>query len=217
MAFFISIYTAFNVLIFRLFDIALIAHIATGVVFWTFFTSVIVESCSFTTAQASTLQNKKANILFLFTRFFLRHVAILLINVIIIIPFILYFINPFSFLVLVGFILSLLFTYFCGFILVFVGALAKDVAYILQLAIQAAFFLTPIIWHPSLTARFENHLLLIVNPIHHLLNIVRGPIIYGGLNIFSVAVLFFTIIGLSFVSLRLYNSGARGLPLKLQI
>jgi lipopolysaccharide transport system permease protein len=50
----------------------------------------------------------------------------------------------------------------------------RDFAQILLNLLQISFYLTPILWHPSLV---NNDFLIYLNPFLHLINVVRDPIL----------------------------------------
>src|SRR5690606_11037417 len=62
----------------------------------------------------------------------------------------------------------------------------RDLTQVVGTMVQVAFFLTPVMWRPEMIGR--NRWAADWNPLHHMLEIVRGPIISGSVSYLSWAV-----------------------------
>ncbi|ACT60886.1 ABC transporter permease [Hirschia baltica] len=96
-----------------------------------------------------------------------------------------------------GFILLILFGFFCGMFLGPITLRFRDVGQTTANFVQFAFFLTPVIWMPS-QGRLDS-IWLLINPFYHLMEVVRQPLlgkyptadnwIYACLTVLGVAIL----------------------------
>ncbi|WP_263217563.1 ABC transporter permease [Pseudomonas atacamensis] len=154
--------------------------LSLGIVLWGFISSNVTEGCvAFTSAEAII---KQLNIpLFVHVlRCFWRNFIVLGHNIVII---------PIAFLI-VGKPLTLTMLLFVpGIILLSINLLwislvlgvlstrFRDITQIIVNATQVIFYLTPIMWAPSLLPSRHAAYLLNSNPVYHLLEITRGPIL----------------------------------------
>lgn len=154
--------------------------LAIGIVVWGFISSVVTEGClAFVSAEAII---KQLNIpLFVHVlRSFWRNVIVLCHNLVIIPIIFLIFgktITPAIFLFIPG--LILLFANLL-WISLFIGILStrfRDITQIIVNATQVVFYLTPIMWSPSLLSHHKAAYLLNLNPVYHLIEIVRAPLL----------------------------------------
>jgi ABC-type polysaccharide/polyol phosphate export permease len=58
------------------------------------------------------------------------------------------------------------------------GARFRDLGPLVQLTFQILFFVTPIIWTPAMLGR-ENSWIATVNPLFHVIEVVRAPLLGG--------------------------------------
>jgi ABC-type polysaccharide/polyol phosphate export permease len=66
------------------------------------------------------------------------------------------------------------FTY--GLVLALIGARYRDISQIIKSLIQVAFFVTPVMWNPSLLPP-KDHLLVVLNPFYAFVELMRAPMI----------------------------------------
>jgi lipopolysaccharide transport system permease protein len=98
---------------------------------------------------------------------------------------------------------------FPGLVLLFVNAFAgglllgmvcarfRDVGQIVASVMQLAFFLTPVLWKPSLLG--DKQVWLPLNPFYVLMEVIRGPLIEGGASpLIWAAALFYTVCAVAF-------------------
>lgn len=71
-------------------------------------------------------------------------------------------------------VLVAMLSYWVGYLLAAICARYRDVGQVVNIAVQFGFFFTPILWRPE-QAPTEAQALLMLNPLHHLLDILRAP------------------------------------------
>jgi lipopolysaccharide transport system permease protein len=88
---------------------------------------------------------------------------------------------PTSSIIILPFTLLLLTVFLCfaSLLLAVIGTRFRDMGPIIQNGLQVAFFMTPILWMPDSLApgRQAIRWLVDLNPFHHLLDIVRKPLL----------------------------------------
>ena len=158
----------------------LLPFLAAGLILWSFISSTLIESTEvFTNAQAIIRQLP----LPLFThvvRLVARSFYIFLHNSIIIICVLLFFkqnIGVVTFLSFLGLALLILNLLWLSLLLGIFCARFRDLTQIVSSVLQIFFYLTPIIWLPSLLPEKTSLMLLETNPFYHLIEIVRAPLL----------------------------------------
>jgi lipopolysaccharide transport system permease protein len=100
---------------------------------------------------------------------------------IVILPLVfLIFLRPPSFslaLFIPGFLLTFAFLFSVAYLLGLITARYRDIQQIVASALIVIFYVTPVIWQPSLIPAGTAHLLLGLNPFYHFLQIIRLPIL----------------------------------------
>jgi lipopolysaccharide transport system permease protein len=81
------------------------------------------------------------------------------------------------FLFVPGFLVSSLFLSFLGYLLALVTTRFRDMQQIITSLMTVLFYVTPVIWQPTLIPAGIAHLLLGLNPFYHFLQIIRLPIL----------------------------------------
>jgi len=76
-----------------------------------------------------------------------------------------------------GFLLTTLFLFASTFVLALVTTRFRDMQQIISSLMVVVFYVTPVIWQPSLIPSGTAHLLLGLNPFYHFLQIIRLPIL----------------------------------------
>lgn len=152
-----------------------------SIIIWTFFSGVMTEGCSTFIQAESLIRGTKLPFSLYAGRTVLRNLIILAHNIVVVAAVFLLFrvsLNPFALLAIPGFLVwlvdgflvCLLFGIFC--------ARFRDVAQIIQSVLQIVFFVTPIMWQPSLVkGQPLVSLVIAINPFEALLHIVRAPIL----------------------------------------
>ena len=84
-----------------------------------------------------------------------------------------------------------------------ISARFRDFQQVLASLTQLLFFLSPVLWIPSQMKGFGGRMMLL-NPVVHMLNVIRGPLLGEGFSRFSVLYLVGTILGGWIITLILY-------------
>jgi len=154
--------------------------LALGIILWTFVASVINEGCIEFVNAESVIKQLPLPWFLHCLRVIWRNLIILAHNMVIVPILFLVFLKPVSpvvFLAIPGLALA---TLSLAWIVLLVGIVCtryRDLAQIVASILQIAFYLTPIIWMPSLLSGRASTLFLDSNPFYHLLEIVRAPIL----------------------------------------
>ncbi len=153
--------------------------LTTGIIAWTFISTVMNESNDcFIEAQSYIRQLNLPFGVYVF-RLLTRNVIVLAHNLIPIIVVLIIFRVEISFFqiaqLIFGLFLVLVTGYGYGMILAIFGARFRDLKPIIGSLIQVAFFVTPIMWQPSmLSDRYK--LAYDLNPFYQLVSLIRGPL-----------------------------------------
>jgi homopolymeric O-antigen transport system permease protein len=152
-----------------------------SIVLWTFLSGMMTEGCNTFIQAEGVIRGMKVPFTLFAARTVLRNVIILAHNIVVVAAVFLLFHVPLDgfallaipgFLVWLadGFLMCLLFGIFC--------TRFRDVPQIIQSILQIFFFVTPIMWQPSLVQGHPAMSLAIdINPFEALLHIVRAPIL----------------------------------------
>jgi lipopolysaccharide transport system permease protein len=184
-----------------------------SIILWAFLSGMMTEGCNTFIQAEGTIRGMKLPFALYAARTVLRNLIILAHNIVVVaIVFLLFHVslNWSAFLAIPGFLLwlvdgflmSLLFGIFC--------TRFRDVPQIIQSVLQIVFFVTPIMWQPSLV---KGHplisVIIAVNPFEALLRIVRAPILGDHIGLLAWANAFF-FSGLLFVGTMLLFARMRG-------
>lgn len=157
----------------------LLPHLAIGIIFWEFISSVLVGSCtSFINNKGVILQIN----LPLYTHLLRAtwNEVIILTHNIVIIPIILiafqHSVGWPLFLLIPGFILLTANLLWMSLTFSIVCTRFRDVTQIVQNILQIFFYLTPIIWDANLMPDRVPRWIIEANPFYHMLEIIRAPI-----------------------------------------
>jgi homopolymeric O-antigen transport system permease protein len=152
-----------------------------SIVFWSFLSGMMIDGCNTFIQAEGVIKGLKLPFSLYAARTVLRNLIILAHNIVVVAAVFLLFQVPIKasallaipgFLVWLvdGFAMCLLFGILC--------TRFRDVPQIIQSILQIVFFITPIIWQPSLVNGHPLlHLLIAVNPFAALLHIVRAPVL----------------------------------------
>ena len=154
--------------------------LAASLILWAFLSSSILDgSMAFVSGEAILRQLPIPQYVHIL-RSIWKNILLLAHNIVILpIVFLVFLKAPTWNLLLVvpGFLLSTLFLYAGTFILAFVTTRFRDMQQIIGSVMTVMFYVTPVIWQPSLIPSGTAHLLLGLNPFYHFLQIMRLPIL----------------------------------------
>lgn len=154
--------------------------LSIGIILWAFITSVISEGClSFIAAEgiikqlpiplfAHVLRMLWRNILIFCHNFVIFPITLLVMG---------RHIDSVALLSVLGFILLLLNLTWISLLLGILCTRYRDISQIIGSVLQVLFYLTPIMWMPSSLPSASSFYLLDLNPVFHLIEIVRAPLL----------------------------------------
>lgn len=154
--------------------------LAAGLILWTFISSVITEGCSgFIAAEAIIKQLPIPLTVHVFRQLW-RNLIILAHNIVIF-PLVMLAVGKapsvHMFLAIPGLLLVLLNLIWLCIFLGIICTRFRDIPQIISSLLQVIFYLTPIMWLPSLLPQRAGTYMLDFNPFFHFLEVVRGPLL----------------------------------------
>lgn len=153
--------------------------LALGIIFWSFISSVITEGCVSFIAAGSIIRQLSMPLFVHIMRVLWRNSLILAHNIIIF-PLVLIVMGErltwLALLSIAGFLLLLANLLWMALILSVLCTRYRDLSPIVKSILRVVFYLTPIIWMPSLVPERAGDYLKL-NPFYHLLDIVRAPLL----------------------------------------
>jgi lipopolysaccharide transport system permease protein len=154
--------------------------LAIGIILWGFVSVVITEGCTGFIAAEGIIKQLPIPLFVHILRLVWRNILIFGHNLIIF-PLVLLVVGkPMSWLALisiVGFLLLLINLVWVALILSIFCARYRDMPQIVASVLQVFFYLTPIMWMPTLLPERASLFLLDLNPFYHLFEIVRAPLL----------------------------------------
>jgi ABC-type polysaccharide/polyol phosphate export permease len=155
-------------------------YLAAGMILWSFISSVVMEGCTGFIAAENIIKQLPIPLFVHILRMIWRNVIILLHNVVILPLVFLAVWRPVGIellLVIPGFFLVLVNMAWVSLLLGVLCARYRDLPQIVGSALQVVFYLTPIMWMPSHLPQRAGAYLLDLNPVYHLLAVVRSPLL----------------------------------------
>ncbi len=154
--------------------------LATGIIFWNFISSSVIEgSSSFIDAQGMIRQLNLPLMLYP-TRVIWRNIVILVHNLLIL-PIAMLLVGKSLtwniFWVIPGFVVLLLNIFWISLLLGVICTRFRDMPQIVNSLLQVLFYLTPVIWMPGALSGKTKMMILEPNPIYHLIELIRAPIL----------------------------------------
>jgi len=154
--------------------------IAIGIILWGFISTVITEGCTGFIVAEGIIKQLPIPLFVHILRMIWRNILILGHNIVIF-PIILIAVGKplylVAFLAIPGFLLLLVNLTWVALILALLCARYRDLAQIVGSVLQVVFYLTPIMWMPKNLPKATGIYLLDLNPVYHLLEIVRAPLL----------------------------------------
>ena len=172
--------------------------LAVSMIIWNFFSTTILESCSCFTEAENIIKQLPVPLFVHVFRAIFRNLIVLFHNFLIIPVIFLVFLKPVGFSALLFFIGILIVALNLCWIATFVAILCtrfRDLPPLFATFLQLVFYITPILWHPNQLSSQLSVYLVKYNPIYHLVEIIRAPLlgeeIYFYSWIVSLSFLFF--------------------------
>ncbi len=176
-------------------------YLAAGMLTWNLISLLIVDGTNTFTEAEQFLRQMKLPYSVFVLRVIMRSLIIFAHNVLVIVP--LYFVlhiqlSSACLMIIPGLILLSLNAFFFGIVLAIIGARYRDLGQLITSLLQVCFFLTPVMWSPTILP-VKYHLLLDFNPFTHFVEILRAPLISTMPSLLSVEV----VIGMTCVGILL--------------
>ena len=157
-----------------------LAFLAAGLILWGFVSTVINEGCMAFIAAEGIIKQLPLPLFVHVLRMIWRNVLILCHNIVIF-PLALLAVGKWPSWTMVvsipGFLLVLINLAWVALLAATLCARYRDLPQIVTSVLQVLFYLTPVMWMPSLMPQRAGGLLLNLNPINHLLELTRGPLL----------------------------------------
>ena len=160
-------------------DIAIyLPYVAMGVITWGFISGTIMDSCAAFVDSSGIIKQIRLPYAMYVLRTLWRNLIIVFHTIVLIIPIGLIFqihVSWVDLLVIPGLILVFVNQVWVGIVLAVLCTRYRDVTQLVATAIQTAVFATPIMWPVS--ALGGAHFIADINPLYHLIEIVRAPLL----------------------------------------
>lgn len=175
--------------------------LAVGMLIWSLISTSIIEGTQiFVSSEHFLKQMKQPYSSFIF-RVVARNLIIFLHNMLIFIPLVyflhiqLHWVSLFS---IVGLLLIVINAVSFGAILAIFGTRFRDITQVINSLIQVVFFLTPIMWSPTILPD-RYHFTVDFNPVAQFIELVRNPLLGTMPSTYTIlSALFVTVVGLIF-------------------
>lgn len=153
--------------------------LATGMLSWSLLSTLICESTiTFMESESFLKQMKQPYSMFIF-RGVLRNFIIFSHNILVLIPIIFIFhlqFSLYSLTLLLGLAIIWINAVTYGTILAILGSRYRDLTQLVNSFVQVVFFITPIIWSPTLLPQ-RYHFIAIYNPFAQFVELIRNPLL----------------------------------------
>lgn len=153
-------------------------YLAVGFIFWGFIIGVLKDATLVFPSYEAIIKQLDLPLCSHLLRAITKNVYILFHNLLIL-PFLYFFVSKglsLNFLYLIpGFVLLIANLFWMSLLISIICARFRDVAQIVASILQVFFYLTPIMWMPSLLKERAESLYIDWNPFYHLLTLVRNP------------------------------------------
>ena len=149
-----------------------------GFIVWGFISTSIGECCNAFQESEAIIKQISAPFSVYILRVIWRNCIVFSHTVIVFVPVAIWAqiaITPVMLLAIPGLVLLCLNGIWVGLVVAILSARFRDVPQIVTNVLQIVFFSTPIIWQPS--ALGSNRLIMDINPVYHVIELIRGPLL----------------------------------------
>ncbi len=178
-------------------------YLASGIICWTFISTLIQESSSALIESITYIKNQSSYVSIFLMRLILRNCIVLFHNLLVFIPIAIYLklgMNWQTFLIIPGLFILCVNAFAWGGIIAILGTRYRDFDQIIKSLIQVAFFTTPVMWLPKLLPT-QYHWIITINPFAQYLALIRNPLLGQSFELSTII----TVGILSFVGLGLFS------------
>jgi len=154
--------------------------LATGIILWGYISTVINEGCVAFVSSDAIIKQLPLPMFLHIMRVIWRNLVIFAHNIVIIPLILLLFFRPLELVALLAIPGLILSTLTLAWVALLSGVLCtryRDLAQIVASVLQITFYLTPIIWMPSMLSGRREFVFLDINPMYHLIEVVRAPLL----------------------------------------
>ena len=154
--------------------------LALGVILWGFLSSVINEGCTAFVSSDAIIKQLPLPLFTHIMRVVWRNAIILAHNIVIVPVIFLLFLKPVGFVALLaipGLFLSTITLAWVAFLASILCTRYRDLSQIVASVLQIAFYITPIIWMPSMLGGRSSFIFLDMNPFFYLIEVIRAPLL----------------------------------------
>mgnify|MGYP003565005590 CR=1 FL=1 len=154
--------------------------LAAGIILWTYISTVINEGCTAFISSDAVIKQLPLPMFSHVMRVVWRNLVILAHNVIIIPLVFIVFLRPVEVVTLLAIPGLILTTLTLAWVALLAGVVCtryRDLSQIVASVLQIAFYVTPIIWMPSMLSGRREFIFLDINPFYHLIEVVRAPLL----------------------------------------
>lgn len=155
-------------------------YLAASIIGWSLISTIVTEAGNIFIESEVFIRNQQIALSTFVMRALFRNMIIFLHNIVVIVPIVIFFHVPFGLgdgLLLVGLAVVCLNGFFWGTLLAVIGTRYRDFSQIVVSLVQVIFFVTPIMWMPSLLSE-RLQWVVRYNPFNQILNLIRDPILY---------------------------------------
>lgn len=154
--------------------------IAVGLILWGYINSVINEACSVFPSSEAVIRQLPLPLFIHVERMIFKNILIFFHNIVIFPLVCLIVQKPISWVFLLSFLGFFIVTVNLAWLSLLLGIVCtrfRDLTQIVGSLLQIAFYVTPIIWMPKLLETTGRAVFLETNPLYHLMEIVRAPLL----------------------------------------
>jgi ABC-type polysaccharide/polyol phosphate export permease len=166
-----------------------IIHLSLGFIVWNYVSSIILESGGEFTRSTNYLVSFRLSYFTLLFRVVWRNLIVLMYQMIVFILFAVVLQHPlgmFGLFAPLALILITLNALWMGLIMSVLATRFRDLSELMNNILRLVFFITPVIWVPSLAVDLA--LVANLNPFYHLLELFREPLLMNSINQLSISV-----------------------------
>lgn len=156
-------------------------YLVAGMLSWTLISTIITDITDGLVVVEGLVKQIKLPYTLYMHRIACRNVLIFFHNIFVIIPIIIIYhetarINLYSLLLIPGLFLIYVNTISYGLIISMIGARYRDISQVIKSLLQIIFFVTPIMWTPSVLSE-KSQFIVNLNPVYALLELIRQPLL----------------------------------------
>lgn len=157
-------------------DVSYFGYVALGVPLFRFYSSAVTGGYSILSRNGLMIQNGKIPFLACIFRFFIDQFVRFFFAIVVFIGFMIVYptVTWATLLILPGIVIAVVFIFAVALTFMVVGAFFPDLSQMVNTIMAMMFFATPVFWHAGQHGEVRN-LIAQINPLSHLISVVREP------------------------------------------